>query len=169
MAIPKSKEELIEAINSEYAKLNSELKSVPPHLVGKKNLEGHKKDTVMSIHNLVSYLVGWGQLVLSWIDDENNNIDIVFPHKDFGWNQLGELALKFYKDYESLPFKELIESFVQNKNALLSIINDLSSEELYNVAFYKHYPLGRMIQLNTSSPYKNARLRIRKWKKAESL
>ena len=40
---------------------------------------------------------------------------------------------------------------------------------LYGEAWYGKYPLGRMIQLNTSSPYANARARLRKWKKASGL
>ncbi|MFQ1064874.1 ClbS/DfsB family four-helix bundle protein [Bordetella trematum] len=30
-------------------------------------------------------------------------------------------------------------------------------------------PQGRMIQFNTSSPYANARVRLRKWKKANGI
>ncbi|MCG8400066.1 MAG: ClbS/DfsB family four-helix bundle protein, partial [Firmicutes bacterium] len=37
--------------------------------------------------------------------------------------------------------------------------------QLYGTPWYEKWTMGRMIQLNTSSPYKNARNRIRKWKK----
>ena len=68
MAIPKDKEVLQKAIIDNYKKLKTELLSIPTDLTTIKELEGHSKNTLMSIDNLVAYLVGWGQLVLKWND-----------------------------------------------------------------------------------------------------
>lgn len=35
----------------------------------------------------------------------------------------------------------------------------------FDRAWYQKWTMGRMIQLNTSSPYDNARKRLRKWKR----
>lgn len=70
----------------------------------------------MSIHNLVAYLIGWGQLVLKWNDRKSQGHEVDFPETGFKWNEL-----------------------------------------------------GKMIQLNTASPFKNATARIRKWKKTRHL
>ena len=169
MPIPKNKGELREAINIEFSKLFIEFESIPMDVVKENALEGHKKETLMSIHNLASYLLGWGKLVLTWIESSQKNLDIIFPHVDYNWNQLGDLALKFYKDFEKVDFIDLLKALEVNKIEILKVVEDLKESELYDMEFYKHYPLGRMIQLNTSSPYKNARLRIRKWKKAKGL
>jgi len=37
------------------------------------------------------------------------------------------------------------------------------------MAWYDKWTFGKMIQLNTSSPFKNAKDRIRKWKKTKQL
>ncbi|MFM8685650.1 MAG: ClbS/DfsB family four-helix bundle protein, partial [Bacteroidota bacterium] len=58
MAIPKDKEELVKAIVDNYKKLTIELSSIPTYLTTNKELEGHSKNTLMSINNLVAYLVG---------------------------------------------------------------------------------------------------------------
>lgn len=58
MAVPVNKEELILAINTNYIKLKKELKNIPIELTTSKNLEGHSKGTLMSINNLLSYLLG---------------------------------------------------------------------------------------------------------------
>lgn len=89
MSIPHNKEELKKAINENYEKLVKELFTVPIHLVQLKELEGHSKNSTMSVHNLVSYLIGWGQLVIKW-------------------NDLGKLAQKFYSDYESIEYRSSI-------------------------------------------------------------
>lgn len=51
----------------------------------------------------------------------------------------------------------------------LHAIEQKSNSELYEVAWYEKWTLGRMIQFNTASPYTNARGRIRKWKKERNL
>jgi hypothetical protein len=66
MAIPKDKDELLKAIVDNYRKLTNELTTIPIEHTKKKQLDGHSKNTLMSIKDLVAYLVGWGQLVLKW-------------------------------------------------------------------------------------------------------
>lgn len=64
MAVLINKEELQKAIETNYNKLKNELSIIPIELTSIKDLEGHAKDTTMSINNLISYLIGWGELVL---------------------------------------------------------------------------------------------------------
>ena len=52
---------------------------------------------------------------------------------------------------------------------ILQLIESKSNQELYEVSWYEKWTLGRMIQFNTSSPYTNARGRIRKWKKEKGI
>ncbi|MFX4153989.1 ClbS/DfsB family four-helix bundle protein [Aliarcobacter butzleri] len=41
--------------------------------------------------------------------------------------------------------------------------------EDYKISWHEKWTLGRMIQFNTSSPYANAKARIRKWKKSHNI
>jgi hypothetical protein len=58
MAVPQNKDELLKAINGNFDKLRRELADVPHNVVRDKGLEGHAKGTMMSISDLVAYLVG---------------------------------------------------------------------------------------------------------------
>lgn len=165
MAIPENKEELLNAINTNYKKLTTELLNIPFDLTEKKELEGHSKNTLMSIHNLIAYLVGWGQLVLKWNDKKDKGLDVNFPETGFKWNELGLLAQKFYKDYETDDFKTITTKLDKTTNEILKLIESKTNNELYETAWYNKWTLGKMIQLNTSSPFKNAKDRIKKWKK----
>ena len=167
MAVPTNKQELLEAIETNYARLLLDLARVPPERTTQKTMDGHAKGTMMSVHNLVSYLVGWNELVLKWCERYNKGLVVDFPETGFRWNELGALASKFYQDYETLPFETLLSRFDSAKNALVALIEARSDAELYAVAWYEKYTLGRMIQFNTSSPYANARGRLRKWLKAQ--
>ncbi len=169
MPVPKSQKELLDAIQVNFYRLFEDLLAVPAQKVTEATLEGHAKGTVMSVHNLVSYLLGWNLLVLKWIEKDAKGEPINFPDAGFKWNQLGALAQKFYSDFDDVPFDQLLRDFEIAKQNIVAFIATQSNERLYGAPWYKKYTLGRMIQFNTSSPYANARTRLRKWKRQNNI
>lgn len=169
MPIPKHKSELLDAIEGNYAKLRRGLESIPVALTRAKSMPGHRQKTRMSVNNLVAYLIGWGELVLKWhrIRDAGGEPDI--PETGFKWTELGQLAQKFYADYKTENFPALLQRLEQNKAKIVRLVESKTDRELYGIPWYKKYPMGKMIQLNTASPYRNAHGRIRRWKLARGL
>ena len=169
MAIPNTKSELLQEIKSSYQKLREDLVDIPEEYTKKKNMPGHKKNTEMSVCNLMAYLVGWGNLVLKWhkISSQGSMPDL--PDTGFKMNELGELAQKFYKDYEKDNINDLLNKYDTVVSNILSMVESLDNKDLYEIEWHGKYPFGRMVQFNTSSPYKNARARIRKWKRENGL
>ncbi|WP_353163806.1 ClbS/DfsB family four-helix bundle protein [Empedobacter brevis] len=167
MAVPTNKEELLKAIETNYEKLKNELATVSYDMSTLQNLEGHAKGTTMSINNLLSYLIGWGKLVLKWNDKKERNEPVDFPETGYKWNELGKLAQKFYQEYKDDNFETLEIKLDETVHQILDLIHRKSNQELYEINWYEKWTLGRMIQFNTASPYTNARGRIRKWKKLQ--
>jgi hypothetical protein len=165
MAIPANKEELVTAIKDNYGKLRKELLNIPGEMAGDKELEGHAKGTLMSVKDLVAYLLGWAKLVLKWNYCKDNGEPVDFPETGYKWNELGKLAQKFYSDHEGETYESLLAALDNNVNEILTLIGSKSNADLYEANWYEKWPLGRMIQFNTSSPYQNAKARVRKWKK----
>jgi len=168
MAIPASKSELLDAISETFDKLIVDLLKVPKDRARECSLEGHVKGTTMSAADLVSYLIGWNELVLSWLDQDDKGQDVDFPATGFKWNELGQLAQKFYKDCDGVDYHELLDRLKKAKENLVETISARSDNELYGGPWHGKWPKGRMIQFNTSSPYANARSRIRKWLKTQT-
>ena len=168
MAIPASKTELLNAISETFDKLIIDLWRVPKGLGRECSLEGHVKGTTISPANLVSYLIGWNELVLKWLDQDDRGLDVDFPETDFKWNELGQLAQKFYKDCNDVGYCELLDRLKEAKEKLVETISARSDKELYGGPWHGKWTKGRMIQFNTSSPYANARSRIRKWLNAQT-
>ena len=164
-----SGEELLDAIETNFERLAKELRTVPEELANESSLEGHAKGTMMSVHNLVSYLLGWNNLVLKWIEKDSEGELIDFPETGFKWNQLGALAQKFYVDYEAVPLGRLLKDLESAEQKIVDFISDQSDEILYASSWYRKYSLGRMIQINTSAPYINAHKRLRKWKRQNNI
>lgn len=169
MAVPQNKAELLEAIGTSYDRLVRDLATIPDQMADEASLDGHAKGTVMSVRDLVSYLVGWNELVLKWHAGRAAGEAVDFPDTGFKWSDLGRLAQKFYGDYRALDFPELLQRFAQAKARIVELVESLGDGELYGAPWYEKSTLGRMIQLNTSSPYANARGRLRKWKRAKGL
>lgn len=169
MAVPTSKDELLKAIDLTFGKLIKELRGVPLSLVDEPSLEGHAKGTQMSVANLAAYLVGWNELVLKWLDRDAAGEPVDFPEAGFKWNELGRLAQKFYRDYEDVPYPQLVERLAAAKARIVSLIEARSNDDLYSRPWYEKWTMGRMIQFNTASPYANARGRLRKWLKTKGI
>lgn len=169
MAVPQNKAELLDAIQSNFTKLNKALGEVPYDEAMEASLEGHAKGTQMSVADLVAYLVGWNELVLKWLDRDAAGAAIDFPDTGYKWNELGQLAQKFYRDYQSLPFNTRVARLCVAKNEILTRIETLDDAALYGRPWYGKWTMGRMIQFNTSSPYDNARKRLVTWRKARAL
>ena len=109
MPVPANKEELLKAIETNYSKLKKELETISVEETAVKELDGHAKGTLISIDNLLAYLIGWGELVLKWNKNRSENKPVDFPETGYKWNELGKLAQKFYADYQNDDFNTLIQ------------------------------------------------------------
>ncbi|MQP67288.1 ClbS/DfsB family four-helix bundle protein [Niveispirillum sp. SYP-B3756] len=169
MAIPQSKQELLEAIHSNYQKLAADLATLPPERACEATLEGHAKGTWMSVCDLVAYLIGWNLLVMKWCDARARGVPVDFPETGYKWNELGRLAQKFYADHGGTPYADLLRQLAAVHHRVVALVERETDAALYAAPWYEKYSKGRMIQLNTASPYNNARVRLRRWKKLYGL
>ncbi|MCA1955407.1 ClbS/DfsB family four-helix bundle protein [Zymomonas sp.] len=165
MAVPQDKTALLQAIDKNFEKLMGYLRFIPPEYAKDKNLSGHAKGSMMSIHDLVAYLSGWNALVIKWLTQDATGKEIHFPETGYKWNQLGKLAQKFYQDYDDWEYTALIDYLSSLKSQIVEKIESYDNEKLYRAAWYGKWTMGRMISFNTSSPYANACGRLRKWAK----
>ncbi|WP_219952620.1 ClbS/DfsB family four-helix bundle protein [Dickeya zeae] len=169
MGVPQTKPELLSAIDKNFNKLINYLNAIPPELTSDKTMDGHAQGTKISVCDLVSYLLGWNTLVVKWITHDATGQPVDFPETGYSWNQLGLLAQKFYIDYKELNYHLLISHLQSAKDEIVELINQRTDEDLYGKPWYGKWTMGRMISLNTSSPYANANGRLRKWAKANNL
>jgi len=167
--VPSNKKELISEITKTYQKLRLDLEKILEKQTRKCELKGHIKETKISICNLVSYLIGWGELVLKWNRIKGQGKEPDFPETGYKWNELGKLALKFYSDYSFYDYKKLLFKFDMTVKKILKLVENKTDKQLYQIPWYKKWTMGKMIQLNTSSPYKNAHNRINKWGKNKKI
>ncbi|MEZ8267663.1 ClbS/DfsB family four-helix bundle protein [Vibrio cyclitrophicus] len=162
-SVPRNKDELELAINSIFPKLMADYRSTPERKVRTFGVEGNVKGTTISVSDTAAYLIGWGKLVLKWHHQRSQHQQVDFPETGYKWNQLGPLAESFHEEYRDWKYDDLLIELESTVNEILLLISSLSDHDLYGVAWYEQWTLGRMIQFNTSSPMKNIRTKVRRF------
>ncbi|MBB1418945.1 ClbS/DfsB family four-helix bundle protein [Pseudoalteromonas sp. SG44-1] len=162
-SVPRNKDELELAISSVFPKLMADYRSISKSKARKLGVEGNIKGTIISVSDTVAYLIGWGKLVLKWHHLKSQNQDVDFPETGYKWNQLGLLAESFHEKYRDWKYDDLLVELESTVHEILLLISSLSNHELYGVAWYERWTLGRMIQFNTSSSMKNMRTKVRRF------
>ncbi len=168
-SIPQNKQELHQGIKQVLDKILVDYSTIPEEYSRKIEIEGSIKGSQISICDTLAYLIGWGKLVLKWHQLKESDQAVDFPETNYKWNELGKLAQSFYHKYQEYNYTDLIEDFKATITRILLLIDSLSNHELYGVAWYKNYTLGKMIQFNTSSPIKNMRSKVRRFKKNNTI
>lgn len=158
---------MLAAFTEESAKLLKELDNIPESMTRDCSIDGN-----ISACDVLAYQIGWGRLLIGWYEAGKVGINPTLPAEGFKWNQLGELAKHFYEVHKNDTIEQLIQQFQSNFRDIETIINENSNDQLYKLNVYIWtgiWPLGRWINVNTSSPYKSARAKIRKWKKLKGI
>ena len=134
---------------------------MPARETSEASLERHVKRTLRGVNNPVSHPLGRNDLALKWFENDAKRELI---------NGLQEesirppLARNLCADLAAVPIEQLLTALEIAIQKTVDFISGRPDEYLYGAPWYGKHTMGRMIQLNTSSPYANARTRLRKWK-----
>ena len=168
-SVPKNKEELQKSISVAFKKILADYSTIPPQISREIGVVGNVKGTEISVSDTISYLIGWGKLVLKWYDLKSKNQPVDFPETGYKWNELGQLAQHFHSEYHDWSYDKLIKEFTATTDRILVLVESLDNQKLYGETWFEKYTLGKMIQFNTSSPMVNMRSKIRKFKKLNAI
>lgn len=121
---------------------------------------------------MLSFCIGWIDLVLSWENEEQKGIQKTTLATEWKWNDLDWLYQSCYNKYNDYSLKELIDNFNQKVDSIIQLVNNLSDIELFENGKRtwtktngKEFSVCRLVHLNTIANFKNFRGKIRKWKK----
>jgi hypothetical protein len=168
-SVPKNKEELQKSISVAFKKILADYLTIPSQLSREIGVVGNVKGTEISVSDTLSYLIGWGKLVLKWYDLKSKNQAVDFPDTGYNWNELGQLAQHFHSEYHDWSYDNLIKEFTATTDRILVLVASIDNQKLYGESWFEKYTLGKMIQFNTSSPMVNMRGKVRKFKKLNAI
>lgn len=121
---------------------------------------------------MISYQLGWLNLLMQWDSDELNNKEVITPADGYKWNNLGGLYEDFYRQYRAYSLNELKDLFKSSVKEFTSWLDTFTNEELFSQDIRKwasstasRWPIYKWAHINSVAPFKSFRSKIRKWKK----
>ena len=174
MARPTTKEELIEAAEGGFDTLMALLESLTPeerngrfsfdlskekgaHWARDRNI----KDVLVHIHEL-------HQLLLNWVEDNQQGRTHAFLPDGYNWRNYGELNVKLRDKHDDTTCDQALDLFVESHKKVMALAQSFTNEQLFTkgvLPWTGNSTLGSAFISSTSSHYNWALKKIRKYLK----
>lgn len=184
MARPKSKLELIDASNTNFAKLWQEIEGLTDIELNSefdfsnnpKLTEAHwKRDK--NIRDVLVHLYEWHQLLTRWIhanqnndanSANNTNPPIDFLPTPYTWKTYGQMNQAFWQKHQRTDYQESVNMLTTSHNEVMALIDTFDDDALFTKKHFKwtgSTNLGSYCISATSSHYDWAIKKLRKHKR----
>jgi hypothetical protein len=161
MPIAKTKQELLHDIETEYRLLKQLIGGLSPQELV---LPGVCHE--WSAKDVLAHLVEWKKMFLGWYKEGLRGGNPRTPAEDVKWTQLPILNARIYRKWKDEPARVILAEFESTYQEMLALARAIPEEELFRKQRYpwlRVWPLARWIAAQTSSHYRWARTRIRRW------
>lgn len=163
MSRPTTKLDLIMAAEENYKKLNSlisnltedELSTPFDFTKDDKKKEAHwRRDK--NLRDVLIHLYEWHQLILNWVNANQNGEPKPFIPSPYNWKTYGEMNMEFWEKHQKTSLLESKEMLNKSHEAVMSLVASLTNEELFSKHVFKWVggsTLGSYFVSATSSHY----------------
>lgn len=171
MGRPSSKTDLINAAAINYDKMNvmisnlteTELSMPFDFSDDEKKKEAHwKRDK--NLRDILIHLYEWHQLLLNWIQANENGEGKSFIPQPYNWRTYGDMNVEFWKKHQSTSLEQAREMLKKSHKDVLNLAEKFSNEDLFSKSVYKWVggsTLGSYFVSATSSHYEWAMKKLR--------
>lgn len=146
-----------------HKKLMQSIAKIPGNAFFKKSYD--MSGVQVSTADIISYQIGWGELLIYWYQSGIQKIEVAMPGDGFDkWDYNG-IALHFYKKYSHLSYDALLHTFNSVVATIIQIVDNESALgnldkpgvwKWCTLKSGKEWPLSKWIRVNTIAPYKRA-------------
>ena len=163
MGRPTTKSDLIMAAEENYKKLNSlisnltedELSTPFDFTKDDKKKEAHwRRDK--NLRDVLIHLYEWHQLILNWVNANQNGEPKPFIPSPYNWKTYGEMNMGFWEKHQKTSLLESKEMLNKSHEAVMSLAASLTNEELFSKHVFKwvgESTIGSYFVSATSSHY----------------
>ncbi|MBQ3515558.1 MAG: ClbS/DfsB family four-helix bundle protein [Lachnospiraceae bacterium] len=144
MPRPQSKNDLIEAANSNYDKLLNLIDSMSEIELNTefdfssdiKKKEAHwKRDK--NLRDILVHLHEWHNLMLEWVANNRSGIQKPFLMEGYNWKTYGDMNLLFWRRNQTVTLDIALEQFKESHKKIMSVIQTMSNDELFKKNVYE--------------------------------
>lgn len=163
MGRPTTKTDLINAATINYGNMNvlisklteAELSTPFNFSEDEKKKEAHwKRDK--NLRDILIHLYEWHQLLLTWIQANENGENKSFIPEPYNWKTYGDMNVEFWRKNQSTSLEQAGELLKKTHRDVLSLAETFSNEELFSKGVYKWVggsTLGSYFVSTTASHY----------------
>ena len=163
MSRPTTKSDLIMVAEANYKKLNSlisnltedELSTPFDFTKDDKKKEAHwRRDK--NLRDVLIHLYEWHQLILNWVNANQNGEPKPFIPSPYNWKTYGEMNMEFWETHQKTSLWESKEMLNKSHQEVMSLATSLTNEELFSNHVFKWVggsTLGSYFVSATSSHY----------------
>ena len=158
------KADLIAVTETEFAKLQKVLATVPPN----RALEKDEDDT--SIKDIIGHRAHWIALFLGWYADGQAGKDVQFPAPGYNWGDLKVYNADLRARQAGMGWDEALAALTEAHGKLLSFMQDHDDTALYGGPMKggnNKWTTGRWAEAAGPSHYRSAakyiRARVKAW------
>lgn len=175
MSRPTTKTDLLTAATTNYEKLNElilhltneELSTPFDFSVYEKKKEAHwKRDK--NLRDILIHLYEWHQLLLNWVQSNQNGEHKPFIPQPYNWKTYGNLNMEFWNKHQTTSLDNAKNMFQQSHAQVIQLAESFSNEELFSKDVYPWVggsTLGSYFVSNTSSHYNWAMKKLKAHKR----
>ena len=143
MPRPKTKNELIEASNTNYRKLmdfiagmtEAELSTPFDFSADAKKKEAHwKRDK--NLRDVLIHLYEWQQLLLNWAPANLQGDKLPFLPEPYNWKTYGDMNVMFWEKHQKTALAKAKKMLEKSHSDVMELLDTFSDEELFTKKFY---------------------------------
>ena len=139
----RSKDDLINAANEQYEKLNQLINSLTEQELNTEfDFSGDPKKTERhwsrdkNLRDIYIHLYEWHQLLLNWIRANENGENKPFIPEPYSWKTYGDMNVEFWQKHQNTNLEDAKKLFEKSHAEVLKLAEAYSNEQLFNRGVY---------------------------------
>ena len=161
--VPRTRKQLIDAVTSTYAELQSELARGGPRLGSVVCVDD------WTVKELLAVRCWWNEAVVGWVRTGRVGGELDLPAPGFKWNETPKLNAATARRARRESYRSVKQRLDKAYEDVLRLIGELSDRELCTPGVFEwtgKHPACQLIALNTSRQYRTAHTFLRRKLKA---
>ena len=141
MGRPTTKSDLISAANKNFEEMKllasslTEKELSTPFEFDEKKKEAHwKRDK--NLRDILIHLYEWHQLLLNWIQANQNGANRPFIPEPYNWKTYGDMNVEFWMKHQNTALDEAEKMLNQSHEQVMKLAETFSNEELFSKGVY---------------------------------
>ena len=121
-----------------------------------------------NIRDIFIHLYEWHQLLLNWVDSNQEGVKRQFLQDGYNWKTYGEMNVEFWEKHQNTTYEKSVKILEKSHMQVMKLVEQFSNDKLFSKGSFEWVvssTLGSYFVSVTSSHYDWAMKKIKRYKK----